>query len=1017
MTRQSVSKRGMGLEESPGGSAASVCPVCQSGQAAFLCNVDNYGIWRCPQCYTDFVNPMPGSAFLKSLYDNEEWFEGGKKGGYKNYDQQTAQVLPVFEDVLAHYEKMLSGRDILDVGCGYGTHLAIAAARGWKCFGVEVSKHARELAGKRHPRLYLTDRVEHLIPHRFDLILMLDVIEHLTDPYKLFYELFSKGAITRETRIVITTPNAGCREAVSNPAGWAYRHPPSHLIYYSAHSFKTLLERLHFRDVNIRGIHPLPEGESVNYSGENSSVNDKLIGYGGLLCEGSGSDFAEFMHERYVPGTWSKITEYEHLPRYIFAKQFAQGAKILDFGCGTGYGTALLAESAQSVMGVDIDSEALNWARQTHRRPNLKFEHNSDLAAGLESASFDLITCFELIEHVDQKAQHFLIDSFARLLSPRGRLLISTPNPQVTVNYGNNPYHLREMNESEFYELVRSRFRHVRMLNQLIRPSVSIIEGPGPHQRADFYNSAQDSMGVPSNYIAICSHEPIELSPAFCYFDTSSDYIGERFALENRLNESQSELLGVLENTARQESEVQRLNAEIRKLTDEIQTKDLEIANLASDSRNLHATVTQLTTYSTNLRHEIEAFKAAKIFRLREALKHPFSLRNSVRITYLLMAMATPQRLRMHFRPLARAVKARVLARGVNPASSDAGIPLKSQTAHAPVRRVRKPRITSGIRLGSRRAQMALKTDHVSVVIPTKNAGPRFGEVLKALKAQEFHGVIDITIVDSGSEDRTTELAEQYGARVIRINPGTFDRGLTRNLAIEHVSGDVVVLLTQHAVPGTCRMVSELVKALEDSAVAGAYGLRIPHSDTEVFTRKEMQETLSGGAEPSGVFVDSYETLTPSQRYVLCNFDHSCAVVRKSVWHEFPFRQNNFAEDLEWGKRVLEAGWKIAYEPAAFVIDSHHRSFIEEYKRIYLYHRKLYGLFGLVTFPTLLDALNSVPRATLRNWSYVWRTEPALRRRLALLSKVPFLTVLTTCAQYRGACDEREKRLRQDARF
>ena len=203
------------------------------------------------------------------------------------------------------------------------------------------------------------------------------------------------------------------------------------------------------------------------------------------------------------------------------------------------------------------------------------------------------------------------------------------------------------------------------------------------------------------------------------------------------------------------------------------------------------------------------------------------------------------------------------------------------------MRRVRKPRITSGIRLGSRRAQMALKTDHVSVVIPTKNAGSRFGEVLKALKAQEFHGVIDITIVDSGSDDRTTELAEQYGARVIRINPGTFDRGLTRNLAIEHVSGDVVVLLTQHAVPGTCRMVSELVKALEDSAVAGVYGLRIAHSDTEVLTRKEMQETLAGGIEPSGVFEDSYETLTPTQRYVLCNFDHSCAAFGRAFGRSF----------------------------------------------------------------------------------------------------------------------------------
>ena len=237
-----------------------------------------------------------------------------RKAATRTTISRQLRSLPVFEEVLAHYEKTLTGRDILDVGCGYGTHLAIAAARGWKSFGVEVSEHARELAGKRHRNLYLTDRIKHLIPHRFDLIFMLDVIEHLADPYKLFHELFSKGAITRETRIVITTPNARCRDAVSDPAGWAYRHPPSHLIYYSAHSLKTLLERLHFREVKIQGIHPLLPGLGANYSGENSSVNDSLIGSGGLLCEASGSDFAEFMHERYVPGTWSKVTEYEHLP-------------------------------------------------------------------------------------------------------------------------------------------------------------------------------------------------------------------------------------------------------------------------------------------------------------------------------------------------------------------------------------------------------------------------------------------------------------------------------------------------------------------------------------------------------------------------------------------------------------------------------------------------------------------------------------------------------------------------------
>src|ERR1700674_3138194 len=187
----------MDLRQLNNKSRAPECPICKSGQTTLLCQVDGYDVWRCPQCCTDFVDPMPDTVTLESLYNSETWFEGGKKGDYQSYDQQTAPALPIFRELLAYYEKTLSGRDILDVGCGYGTHLAIAAAQGWKCFGIEVSNHAREVAGKRHGQsLHVVDRAEHLIPHQFDLILMLDVLKHLTDPYKLIFELFSRGAIT-----------------------------------------------------------------------------------------------------------------------------------------------------------------------------------------------------------------------------------------------------------------------------------------------------------------------------------------------------------------------------------------------------------------------------------------------------------------------------------------------------------------------------------------------------------------------------------------------------------------------------------------------------------------------------------------------------------------------------------------------------------------------------------------------------------------------------------------------------
>ena len=75
------------------------------------------------------------------------------------------------------------------------------------------------------------------------------------------------------------------------------------------------------------------------------------------------------MQERYVPGTWSRLAAYEHLPRYALARQLANGTRVLDFGCGTGYGAASLAEVAESVVGIDIDAGVIEWSN-THRNPN-----------------------------------------------------------------------------------------------------------------------------------------------------------------------------------------------------------------------------------------------------------------------------------------------------------------------------------------------------------------------------------------------------------------------------------------------------------------------------------------------------------------------------------------------------------------------------------------------------------------------------------------------------------------------
>ena len=515
------------------------CPVCKSFDVQALCQVDGYDVWRCAESATDFVWPLPSPADLKQLYDREAWFEGSERGGYSDYDAQTAPSLQLVTELLRRFPSDKTDLCVLDVGCGYGSHLKIAADQGWQCFGIETSAHARSVIEQRYGNgMTIVERAEDLLPKRFDLVLMFELIEHLADPYHLFFTLFGRDAIGPDTLVVISTPNARSHDAIQTPAQWAYRHPPSHLTFYSAHALHQLLSRLLFKEITVEGIVPMGTTGPGGYADEAHPLNDDKMADMGLLAYGKGSTFKSFMHERYVPGAFWKLTEYEHFPRYALAALLAPGQRALDFGCGTGYGTAQLAHVASSVTGLDISPEAIAWARATHRDPKISFDLRTDLGAGLDQGSFDLITCFEMIEHVDHATQISAIRSISSLLATSGKLVISTPDPKFTAPYGHNPYHLREMTEPQFRELLSEGFKHITILKQWVRPSVFIgtdaLASVKPAQFGRLDDA--DTGNAPVGFIAICSNEAFETPPTFVQFDTSADFNWQTLETEHKLN-------------------------------------------------------------------------------------------------------------------------------------------------------------------------------------------------------------------------------------------------------------------------------------------------------------------------------------------------------------------------------------------------------------------------------------------------------------------------------------------------
>jgi ubiquinone/menaquinone biosynthesis C-methylase UbiE/dsDNA-binding SOS-regulon protein len=156
----------------------------------------------------------------------------------------------------------------------------------------------------------------------------------------------------------------------------------------------------------------------------------------------------------------------EHLHRYVIAAELAAGKTVLDIASGEGYGTNMIAGVAAEVVGVDIDAETIANAQNKYRKDNLSFKTGSADQIPCESGYFDLVVSFETIEHHDR--HHEMMAEIKRVLKPGGILLISSPDKKYysdATGY-KNPYHVKELYQQEFEELLSQYFKHTSYCRQ-----------------------------------------------------------------------------------------------------------------------------------------------------------------------------------------------------------------------------------------------------------------------------------------------------------------------------------------------------------------------------------------------------------------------------------------------------------------------------------------------------------------------------------------------------------------------
>jgi SAM-dependent methyltransferase len=310
---------------------------------------------------------------------------------------------------------------------------------------------------------------------------------------------------------------------------------------------------------------------------------------------------AEFTGERVVPGQVDLDLWNEHIARYIFAARLARGKRVLDLGCGTGYGSVEISKSAANVTGLDISAETIAHVRQTYTQPNLRLICASAAAIPVRDASFDLVVAFEVIEHIEEWRK--LLEEVRRILGPGGQLVVSTPNKSYYAESrklsGPNPFHEHEFEYDEFKVALEEFFPHVLLFTENHADGIVFkpITNANVPVSADI--RVEGAPGDPSEahfFVAVCAMIPQTGAPTFVYMPTAANVLRERELHIARLEEELDTKNGWLDAARSGHRDLVELHT--------AQTKELESRN--NWAMGLNAKVSTFGARIQDLQKELE---------------------------------------------------------------------------------------------------------------------------------------------------------------------------------------------------------------------------------------------------------------------------------------------------------------------------------------------------------------------------------------------------------------------------
>ena len=276
-----------------------------------------------------------------------------------------------------------------------------------------------------------------------------------------------------------------------------------------------------------------------------------------------------------------------------------------------------------------------------------------------------------------------------------------------------------------------------------------------------------------------------------------------------------------------------------------------------------------------------------------------------------------------------------------------------------------------------------------TIVIPTKNGGELFGQVLDRIYGQVTQYTYEVICVDSGSTDNTLQIIQEHPAKLIQIPAEEYGHGKTRNLGASYGNGEFICFLTQDALPVHESWLENMLNAMKlDPQIAGGFGRHLPYSQCNFIDERDINGLFAGFGQTNTIFYNEdpnrYET-DPGYRSVLAFFSDNNSCLRRSIWEQYPYPDVEFAEDQIWMRQMIEKGYKKVYCPDATVYHSHNYDPATYFMRYYDEHKGLYEIHGYTNLKHWYYIPAAVVKHVKSDIGYIRTTTNSRRRKLGMV--------------------------------